>query len=92
MSTIEDWSTARHLFQVQYTQLADLTKYGHFWEYYFPPIPRWGNVAHRPGEVHSCQGLEKSWDMDKQAIKFERLVCSKSISSLCNIFSGISNR
>ena len=92
LCTKQDWTTARELFKIEYAVLDNDTIFSHFWTYYFPEIPRWGNVAHKAGEVHSVQGLEKSWDLDKKTINDERNSSSTKNIDLRHIFAGISNR
>ena len=90
LNCMEEWKTSRELFKIKFPVLSD-TKYDHFWNYYFPENPRWGNVPHKAGEIHSVQGLEKSWDIDKSSIKNEKLSSKKDLE-LRHVFSGISNR
>ena len=92
LCSIDDWKVARELFKAKHPMLSDMSKYDHFWTYYLPEVPRWGNAAHRPGEVHSVQGLEKSWDIDKQFVKHEKKLYSGEGIDLRNILAGISNR
>ena len=86
-----EWTTARDLFKDEHSFLLN-SRYDHFWNYYFPVQPRWGNICHHSGEIQSVQGLEKSWDYDKQSVKFQKSLMKSKGYDLHHIFAGILNR
>ena len=91
LNTLIEWTTARDLFKDEHSFLLN-SRYDHFWNYYFPVQPRWGNICHHSGEIQSVQGLEKSWDYDKQSVKFQKSLMKSKGYDLHHIFAGISNR
>ena len=91
LNTLTEWKTARYLFKEQHRFLQD-SQFDHFWNYYLPEQPRWGNVPHHCGEIHSVQGLEKSWDYDKDSFKLQKSLTRGKGYDLHHIFGGISNR
>ena len=91
LNTLMEWKTARSLFKGKHS-LLEHSKYDHFWTYYLPEQPRWGNVAHHCGEIQSVQGLEKSWDYDKECVKLQKTLIRGKGYDLHHIFGGLSNR